>query len=82
MSEHYAHLVTSFRGRALPEPARLAGYAALVGYYDLPVPLPPQLWATADRHHPHSTPQWRLLTPRHHPRSPLLGNLVFALKRE
>lgn len=82
MGENYPQSVISFRGRALPEPAQLAGYAALVDYYDLPVPLPPQLWATADRHHPHSTPQWRLLTPRHRPPSPLLGHLVFALKRE
>lgn len=71
-----------FRGRPVPEPSVPAGYAALIERFDLPIPLPPRLAATADRHHPVSTPSWRLLTPRHRPADTLEAHLVFALKWE
>ena len=82
MGERCPQLVTVFRGRSLPEPAVLTGYAALINRYDLKLPLPPLLSATADRHHPRSTPTWQLLTPRHRPDPTLAGELVFALKWE
>ena len=47
--------IARFRGRALPEPATLAGYAALIDRYDLRLPLPAQLCAIAERHRPVST---------------------------
>ena len=75
-------MVNDFRGRPLPEPATLAGYAALMGRYDLRVPLPMRLAATSARHNPTSTPEWLLLTPRHQPAPTLGGNLQFALKYE
>ena len=75
-------MVNDFRGRPLPEPATLAGYAALMGRYELRVPLPMRLAATAARHNPNSTPEWLLLTPRHQPAPTLGGNLKFALKYE
>jgi hypothetical protein len=82
MGEWFSRTVTAFRGRGLPEPAVPAGYAALIDHYDLKLPLPPRLSATAGRHHPRSTPAWQLLTPRHRPDSTLAGELVFALKWE
>lgn len=71
-----------FRGRRLPEPGTPAGYASLVEGHDLSVPLPPRLTAIAERHHPDSTSEWQMLTPRHAPEDTLEGHLEFALKWE
>lgn len=58
------------------------GYAALVDEFDLPVPLPPRLTAIAERHHPNSTAEWQMLTPRHAPDDSFHGQMEFALKWE
>jgi hypothetical protein len=82
MGESMSRAVKRFRERDLPEPARLAGYAALIDRYGLGVPAPPRLAGIAERHHPVSTAAWLLLTPRHAPRDSLAGQLEFALKWE
>lgn len=82
MSEWPSQSASHFRGRALPETGIPAGYAALIERFDLALPLPPHLAAIADRHHPVSTPPWRLLTPRHRPADSLDAQIVFALKWE
>ncbi len=82
MSELYSRSTNHFRGRSLPEPAILTGYAAVIDRFDLAVPLPPRLIAIAERHHPTSTPSWQLLTPRHQPADTLEAQLFFALKWE
>ncbi len=82
MSESDSQLVTDFRGRSLPEPGRLVGYAALIERYHLQIPSPPRLAATASRHHPASTETWQIFTPRHAPENTLSGHLEFALKWE
>lgn len=82
MGEWISQPANHFRGRPLPEPGVPAGYAALIERFDLPIPLPPRLAAIADRHHPVSTPSWRLLTPRHRPADTPEAQLVFALKWE
>jgi hypothetical protein len=74
--------VTSFHGRTLPEPATPVGYAALIDRYGLALPLPPHLAAVAERHHPRSTTDWLLVTPRHRPEDTLAKQLEFALKWE
>ncbi|MGI8509814.1 MAG: Fic family protein [Gemmatimonadaceae bacterium] len=74
--------MTSFRGRPLPEPGIPVGYAGLISRYDLQLPLPPRLAAVAERHHPESTGDWLLVTPRHRPEETLAGQLEFALKWE
>lgn len=71
-----------FRGRPLPEPGTPVGYAALVDEFDLSIPLPPRLTAIAERHHPDSTAEWQMLTPRHAPDDSLQGQVEFALKWE
>jgi hypothetical protein len=82
MSESDSRLVRVCRGRELPEPARPVGYAELIERFDLRLPLPPRLAAIAGRHHPESTSEWLLLTPRHEPADTLEGHLEFALKWE
>jgi hypothetical protein len=83
MGEWITQPVTHFRGRALPEPAIPTGYAALIERFELTVPVPSRLAATAARHHPAlDDPAWHLLTPRHRPADTLEGQLVFALKWE
>ena len=82
MSEYNSHTVNNFLGRKLPEPATLAGYATLIERFDLKVPLPSRLSAISKRHHPRSTDDWQLLTPRHAPEDTLAGQLQFALKWE
>jgi hypothetical protein len=82
LGEADSRMVSAFHGRELPEPARPVGYARLIERFDLRIPLPPRLAAIAARHHPKSTPQWLLLTPRHEPADTLGAQLEFALKWE
>lgn len=72
----------SFRGRTLPEPGTLAGYAALIAEYDLQIPAPPRLAAIAHRHHPASTREWRMFAPSFTPDESLGDQLEFAVKWE
>lgn len=71
-----------FRNRSIPEPSTPAGYADLIDEYNLKLPLPSRTTAIAERHHPNSTKEWRLLTPRHAPGTMLGDQLEFALKWE
>ena len=80
--EQKARSVNDFQGRPLPEAGRLAGYAALIEKYQLPVPLPKQLTAVAERHVKTLTDDWQILTPRHWPGDKLSHHLTFALKWE
>jgi hypothetical protein len=82
VGEWISQPVTDFRGRLLPEAAIPAGYAAIMERYELLLPLPPNLAAIAERHHPRSTDAWRLLTPRHAPEMTLAGQLTFAFRYE
>ena len=79
---HFSGPVTVFHGRALPERATPAGYAALIDAFGLRAPLPRTLSATSERHRVKNEPGWRILTPRHAPSPDLEGHLTFALKYE
>ncbi|MFA7567569.1 MAG: Fic family protein [Alkalispirochaeta sp.] len=74
--------VTDFRGAALPAPATPAGYAALIGAFDLAVPLPYRLCGIGKHHRPRSNEEWRLFSPRYDPGPSVGGHLTFALKYE
>lgn len=82
MGEWPSQPVTDFRGRPLPEPGVLVGYAALIERYGLQLPLPVRLAAIAERHHPKSTAVWQMMTPRHAPDTSLTGHLTFAFRYE
>jgi len=82
MDWHISHTVTNFRGVSLPEAGALVGYTALIEQFNLQVPLPSRLSAVSERHHPRSTEDWQLFTPRHAPKDTLAGQIQFALKWE
>jgi hypothetical protein len=50
--ERFDGAVAEFRGLALPEPATLAGYSALIARYELQIPLPRRLAAIGTRRNP------------------------------
>ena len=74
--------VTVFQDRRLPVPATPAGYAALVGAYNLRVPLPRNLSAIGERHRLIEQNGWHIYSPRYTPDASLEGHLTFALKHE
>lgn len=74
--------VTVFQERRLTETATPAGYSALIGAYNLAVPLPRILCATGAHHRIREEGGWRIMTPRHAPHPTLEGHLTFALKYE
>ncbi|MEX0740337.1 MAG: Fic family protein [Pseudohongiella sp.] len=74
--------VNVFQEKRLPEIATPAGYAALIDAYNLSVPLPRTLFAIGERHRIFARDDWRIMTPRHAPKSTLEGHLTFALKYE
>jgi len=82
MGEWPTHNVNDFRGRSLPERGEPAGYAAIISRFDLSLPPPARMAAIADRHHPVSSEQWLMLTPRHRPEPALGDHLVFAFRYE
>jgi hypothetical protein len=59
-----------------------AGYFALIGAYELPVPLPQPVLATGKRHRECKDIGLHVLSPRHTPKPTLEGHLTFALKYE
>lgn len=75
-------MVSAFRGRALPEPARLVGWAWCMDRYTLELPLPPYLTAIAGRHRPRDLGGWRLMPERYAPSDDLLAHVTFALRYE
>lgn len=81
-SKQYSEAVTVFQERRLPEKATPVGYAALIGTWELAVPLPLKLAAIGARHKVYEENGWHLYTPRHMPDASLEGHLIFALKYE
>jgi Fic family protein len=82
MSVQFSGPVNVFQDRRLPETAVLAGYAALIEAYKLPVPIPQTLSAIGVKHRIIEQDGWRIYTPRHAPEDSLEGHLTFALKNE
>lgn len=79
---HFSQTVSVFHGRIMPEEGLLAGYAALMLYYELKVPLPDRLALISQKHIRYDTDEWQVFTPRHAPKDTLGGHLTFALKYE
>lgn len=82
MDDWFSQSVNKFRNESLPEPGIPVGYAAIIERYALQVPAGRTFAAIAKRHHPLSTPSWRMFTPRYTPDPTLDAQLVFALRYE
>lgn len=74
--------ISSFRGRPLPVPARLAGYAALIDRYELNVPLHHEMVAVAPKNTRRKEGGWHILPTAQMPGDRTVDHLVFALKYE
>lgn len=78
----FSGLISVFQGKNLPEEGYMAGYLALIAFYNLRVPLPDKLSLISQKHKQYETDQWKVFTLRHQPGDSLLGHLTFALKYE
>jgi Fic family protein len=79
----FSPFVSNFHGMALPETGMaLAGYSALIAFYDLRVPLPDRLAVISTKHRRYETDRWAVFTVKHAPENTLAGHLTFALKNE
>ena len=63
--KRFSQAVSVLHDRRLPEPAKPAGYAALIDAYDLKVPLPRTLSAIGTKHRTILKDGWRILTVHH-----------------
>ncbi|MDI1354541.1 MAG: Fic family protein [bacterium] len=81
-SKQYSKIVSVFHGRSTPEQGSIAGYAAIIEFHNLKIPIPAQLALISDKHKAYDTDEWRVLTPRHKPEESLAAQLTFALKYE
>ena len=80
---HFSGPVTVFQERRLPERGTPAGYSALIGAFDLQVPLPRTLSAIGERHRDHGGGGLATYRRRATRRTAHLdGHLTFALKYE
>ena len=80
--EPISRQVNVFRGRPVPQSARLAGYAALIDHHNLELPLPPRLATIGGKSRPKDENGWLRLPERYGPADTLAGHLTFALKWE
>jgi Fic/DOC family protein len=78
----FSQEISVFQGRKAPEPGLLAGYGAVLSYYDLKAPLPDVLSLISKKHKQYRNGDWQVFTPRHQPADSLSAHLVFALKYE
>lgn len=82
-NNHFSYLITVFRERPAPEEGYIAGYGAVIRYYDLLVPLPDRLTLISLKHGKRQeTATWMVLPPPYKPAESLMGHLTFALKYE
>jgi Fic family protein len=82
-NNHFQANVTVFRHHTLPETGmKLAGYSALIYYYDLEVPLPNTISAISQKHRNYKEGRWQIQPTALEPNHTLQGHLTFALKYE
>src|SRR5690606_33550289 len=74
--------ISVFHERVTPEEGHIVGYAALMNYYELQIPVPDVLSIISHKHKQYQADEWRVFTPRHIPEDTLIGHVTFALKYE
>jgi hypothetical protein len=78
----FSREILVFHGRTAPETGFIAGYGALIQYYELNVPIPEKLALISKKNRNYNQPGWIVFGPRYKPSDTLTGQLVFALKYE
>ena len=73
---------TIFRGRRLPAPAYLVGYAALIERFDIGIPLHHEMAAISPKNVRRKEDGWVVFPIALHPSDDVIAHLVFALKYE
>ena len=74
--------VPVFRGRQVPEPGKIIGYAALIEALNLPVPLPERIALIGRKVRGYETDGWLVLGRSYEPEDSLYHHLVFSMKYE
>jgi len=78
----FSQEILVFHGRTAPETGFIAGYGALIQYYELNVPIPQKLALISKKNRNYNQPAWIVFGPKYNPADTLTGHLVFALKYE
>lgn len=81
-NNRFSQEIIVFHERSAPEEGIIVGYAALINFFKLEVPLPDRLALISHKHKQYGTEEWIVFTPRHLPEESLIGHLTFALKYE
>jgi Fic family protein len=82
INTHFSQEILVFHGLTAPETGLLAGYSAVINYYELKVPLPSKLCIISARNRKYATEGWMVFGPTYQPDETLLAHLTFALKYE
>ena len=82
INTHISIRIPAFHGRELPEEGVIVGYAALISYLELPVPIPEIITLISDKNKKYEIEGWKVFTPKHKPEESIYKQLVFALKYE
>lgn len=80
--KYFSELVTIFQGVALPEPGFLAGYSALMSFFNLKTLRPYSLAMISKKNRMVANEGWQIFSLRYRPGDTLAGHLIFALKYE
>jgi len=78
----FSQEILVFHGRTAPETGFIAGYGALIQYYELNVPIPQKLALISKKNRNYNQSAWIVFGPKYKPSDTLTGHLVFALKYE
>lgn len=78
----FSIITKTFRGRLAPEEGWLAGYGALIQFYQLDIPIPDRLVLISTKRKQYETDSWLILSSRHKPEDTLSAQFTFALKYE
>jgi Fic family protein len=78
----FSQRISIFHGRIPPEEGNIVGYAAIIEFYDLKIPIPEQISIISTKNRKYQKDGWKVFTPIYQPEDTLYKHLVFALKHE
>ena len=78
----FTRKISAFHGNIPPEEGYIVGYGAIIGFYELAIPIPNVLSLISTKNRKYEKNGWMVFTPKHQPDDTLYKQLVFALKYE